>query len=96
MKVINTCAEAKEVVMKAQQLAAEQDMWSISIFHEDKITHDVWCEVSLFDTAFRRDQYVTVTKKSLDQAGVNYLMYEGASLISDGGILQFKGASKHE
>ena len=96
MKVINNCAEAKEVVKKAQQLAAEQDMWSISIFHEDKITHDVWCEVSLFDTAFRRDQYTMAVKKSMDEVGVNYIMYQGASLISHGGILQFKEAAKHE
>ena len=96
MKVINNRAEAKEVVKKAQQLAAEQDMWSISIFHEDKITQDVWCEVSFFDTAFRRDQYTMAVKKSMDEASVNYIMYQGASLISHGGILRFKEASKHE
>lgn len=96
MKVVNNCAEAKEVVKKARQLAVEQDMWSITVLHEDKITHDVWCEVSFFDTSFRRDQYIMTIKKSMDEADVNYLVYQDACLITHGGILHFKEASKHE
>lgn len=96
MKVINNCAEAKEVVRKAQQIALEQDMWAITIFHEDELTHDIWCEVSFFDTAFRKEQYIAVTKESLDNASVNYLIYNGACLMFHGGILNFKEASKHE
>lgn len=58
MKIIKNREQALDVLKSAERFGIEQDMWSVVIFHKDMMNKDICCEVSYFDAAFRKNQFV--------------------------------------